>query len=731
MRHNSIKTLPWQLNFLGMKKLSTLLIICSLAVISLNANAQRSDWTIGLSGGLLNVYGDASDYSTFNINGSSPAGALSIQKRFGKAFIPQFQLMGGQMRGRKEYLDVALNGLLVEGSLKAQFDLMKLLNEDSKLEISPNIGIAAGYYSSEITRESTGIPITNAGHVNQGEQFGFAAAWGGRVGYQINETWSAFTGLDMRYYFTDELDAYRGLNLPANIESGNDWTSYIFVGIGYTLGGGGNSGDISKDIDPKRLFNGQFTYNNLPKSGVGLNLYDEEDNLLSTAETDNSGNFSFPGLKPNKEYTVRVVEEDEQYAKNGNIYVINEAKEKVAIADKKGTNRFVYTHITQDDVALLAPVEVDNAETSMKGLFTYKKLAKVGVKLNLYNQSGDKIASTVTDIGGQFKFQGLSPNETYLVKLNEDDEDLFNEGRLYILNSENKRVEKTTRPKFNEFTFEQVGMNAVNQMPILVESDEEAKMKGVFVYNDLPKAGVKVYIVDEKDNKIDSVITGVDGSFQFSELEPNKNYMMRIDEKSVPDTKGVEFFFLNAENEPVMRAGTEKNNKFSFSALPEDEIAGLQVLKVEVAGEGKLLYRRESVDGEYIEASDADSAQVHVFDVVEGTPDSKDKPVNKKTNIYNVDFEKETIYFEHNKYSISQDQTGSKGSVIAKKMKDNPAMRIQIQGYASQPGTEAYNSLLSQRRADELKELLIEKYGIDKGRIEAIRKGEDPSTDEN
>lgn len=713
-----------------MKRLSTLLIICSLAVISFSARAQRSDWTLGLSGGLLNIYGDASDYNTFNINGSSPAGALSIQKKIGKAFIPQFQVMGGQMTGQKTYLDVALSGLLIEGTLKAQFDLMKLLNEDAKLEVSPNIGFAAGYYTSEISRESTGVPVSNSFNVNQGEKFGFAAAWGGRVGYQINDTWSAFTGLDMRYYLTDQLDAYQGLNLPVQTESGNDWTSYAYLGVGFTLPAGkGNTGDIEKDVDPKKIYNGQFTYNNLPKSGVSLNLYDEDDKLLGTSETDNGGNFTFSSLKPNKDYIIRLAEEDEEFAKNGNIYVTNQSGEKVAISDKKGDNKFMYTHMTQEDVALLAPVEVDNTETSMKGLFTYKKLAKGGVKLNLYNQSGEKVASTVTDIGGQFKFQGLSPDEAYVVKLNEDDEDLFNEGRLYILNSENKRVEKTTRPKFNEFTFTQIGMDDVNQLPVLVETDEEAKMKGVFVYNDLPKAGVKVYIVDEKDNKIDSVITGVDGSFQFSELAPNKNYMMKIDENSVPDTKGVEMFFLNADNEPVMRAGTERDNKFSFSALPDDEIAGLQVLKVEQAGEGKLLYRRESVDGEYIEASDADSAEVHAFEIVQGTPDSKDKPVDKMANIYNVDFEKETIFFEHNKYSISQDQNGSKGSVIAKKMKANPAMRIQIQGYASQPGTEAYNRLLSQRRADELKELLIEKYGIDKGRIEAIGKGEDPSSD--
>ena len=166
---------------------------------------------------------------------------------------------------------------------------------------------------------------------------------------------------------------------------------------------------FEKDIDPKKLFNGQFTYNNLPKSGVKLELYDDKDELLSTTETDNSGNFSFPKLKPNKEYMVRLADEDADLGKNGKIYVINEAREKVAIADKKGDNRFVYTHITQDELAMLAPVEVETEETTMKGLFTCKKLAKGGVKLNLYNQSGEKVASTVTVIGGQFKIPRLEP----------------------------------------------------------------------------------------------------------------------------------------------------------------------------------------------------------------------------------------------------------------------------------------------------------------------------------
>jgi outer membrane protein OmpA-like peptidoglycan-associated protein len=255
-------------------------------------------------------------------------------------------------------------------------------------------------------------------------------------------------------------------------------------------------------------------------------------------------------------------------------------------------------------------------------------------------------------------------------------------------------------------------------------------MKGVFTYNDLPKAGVKLYIVDAEDNRIDSVTTGVDGSFKFSELTPNKAYMLKVADGMVADPNGIDVFFVNQEGDPVMRAGVEEGERFSFEAMDEGDLASLQVLHQEVAGQGKMLYRRESMDGEYIKGGEADEDAMRGFELVDGTPDSKDKPRDPKEALYNVSFEKETIFFEHNKYSIDQNQDGSKGSVIAKKLKANPAMRIEIQGYASQPGTEAYNLLLSQRRADELKRLLVEKYGIDPGRIVPVGKGEDPAVTE-
>lgn len=54
----------------------------------------------------------------------------------------------------------------------------------------------------------------------------------------------------------------------------------------------------------------------------------------------------------------------------------------------------------------------------------------------------------------------------------------------------------------------------------------------------------------------------------------------------------------------------------------------------------------------------------------------------------------------------------------------NPAMRIVIVGFASQPGTAAYNMALGLRRAEAAKAYLV-KQGIDPIRIEIATRGEE------
>jgi peptidoglycan-associated lipoprotein len=82
----------------------------------------------------------------------------------------------------------------------------------------------------------------------------------------------------------------------------------------------------------------------------------------------------------------------------------------------------------------------------------------------------------------------------------------------------------------------------------------------------------------------------------------------------------------------------------------------------------------------------------------------------------------ETIRFRHDQSSLSD----SAKVVLDRKVpifRDNPAMRIVISGFASQPGTHEYNLALGLRRAEAARTYLISQ-GVDPIRIEIATEGE-------
>jgi outer membrane protein OmpA-like peptidoglycan-associated protein len=60
---------------------------------------------------------------------------------------------------------------------------------------------------------------------------------------------------------------------------------------------------------------------------------------------------------------------------------------------------------------------------------------------------------------------------------------------------------------------------------------------------------------------------------------------------------------------------------------------------------------------------------------------------------------------------------------IAQVMVQYPQTRIRVEGYTDSQGAESYNQRLSERRADSVKNLLVDQ-GVDSARIEAVGYGE-------
>ncbi|WP_210395890.1 OmpA family protein [Motiliproteus sediminis] len=67
---------------------------------------------------------------------------------------------------------------------------------------------------------------------------------------------------------------------------------------------------------------------------------------------------------------------------------------------------------------------------------------------------------------------------------------------------------------------------------------------------------------------------------------------------------------------------------------------------------------------------------------------------------------------------------------LAYVLKADPDTRVTIHGHTDSQGAAAYNQDLSQRRADAVKQYMVDNYGVDAGQLEAVGHGEsDPIAD--
>ncbi len=97
----------------------------------------------------------------------------------------------------------------------------------------------------------------------------------------------------------------------------------------------------------------------------------------------------------------------------------------------------------------------------------------------------------------------------------------------------------------------------------------------------------------------------------------------------------------------------------------------------------------------------------------------------KKAEIVKNTIAIENIYFDFNKANIKSESALSLNKILVV-LNENPTMKIRINAHTDSRGSDQYNLVLSEKRAQETKQYLVKK-GIDKNRIEAKGLGESTS----
>jgi outer membrane protein OmpA-like peptidoglycan-associated protein/tetratricopeptide (TPR) repeat protein len=218
-----------------------------------------------------------------------------------------------------------------------------------------------------------------------------------------------------------------------------------------------------------------------------------------------------------------------------------------------------------------------------KVLFSYNindPAPKMGV--SLVNDSGNVVATGTTDSLGTFKFTKLNPDRKYIVKVDESDPRLVGKKRIYLADSNGKIVSVTlVEANMGKFSFTQLPPD-LSRLPRMDAVDKNINIAGNLLHGDesQPIAGVKINLLNSNGQVLESATTNEFGSFVFSNLPPDENYMFQVDvhDTKLPTNSRIE---LTDKNGNTIQSFTLTNgNNFRFSLLAKDSLA-IKKMKVE------------------------------------------------------------------------------------------------------------------------------------------------------
>lgn len=85
-----------------------------------------------------------------------------------------------------------------------------------------------------------------------------------------------------------------------------------------------------------------------------------------------------------------------------------------------------------------------------------------------------------------------------------------------------------------------------------------------------------------------------------------------------------------------------------------------------------------------------------------------------------------SILFDVDQYTVNATEM-KKLAAVARVMKDNPDTKFNLYGFCDKSGSDKYNQKLSEKRVNEVKRLLVKKYGIAEDRLSTEGKGKSAS----
>ncbi len=426
-----------------------------------------------------------------------------------------------------------------------------------------------------------------------------------------------------------------------------------------------------------------------PLKNKTVSLINKKGEVISTSQTTNHGLFVFKKVNTQDVSQLSVYVSSADNPNKDKIKLTNTASEKVELSNT--TDNLIYTFKNSNETNLIKQLTDNDFNYNIAGkiIATNGDAKKVISNKNVYllGSKNNIIQKTKTNILGTFLFSNIKSDETYSIAYDSADAETNFIMNLYSVKDKFiKRLDSVSGKKF-VYKFLSVTGSTFND---LVMDDSELRMNiKLKIFGDNknnPISDLKVLLLNDKYQTIDSAITDKDGDFTFKHLPYTKQVLLTAEnEKNILESFNNILVFDNQEN-LIKIVSNVKGSKFKYRPLSTEQSKFTDIY----------------VDDPWLS-------------IIE-----KEKSANKKTGATETIVE--NILFEFNKSEL-QEQSKQTLDKVVLAMLSNEQFNIELSAHSDSKGSDSYNLKLSEQRANSAKKYIISK-GISESRITAKGYGE-------
>jgi outer membrane protein OmpA-like peptidoglycan-associated protein len=425
-----------------------------------------------------------------------------------------------------------------------------------------------------------------------------------------------------------------------------------------------------------------------PLKNKPVHIVNKKGEIIATTQTGNNGVFVFRNIDSDIAEGVNITLNANDNPTNAKVKLQDSNNETVLLSAKNANN--VYSFNKDANHNIIEKLIDNDYMYNIAGKLvstngTIKKVMS-GKSVYLLNNKNTVIQKVKTNALGNFLFTKIIPGQEYNIAY--DSADAEEHFIMNLFSTKDKFIRRIDSVSNKKFIYRFLAVCTGSGFTDLVIDDADLKMnvRGR-LYGDNknnPLTGMKVMLLNDKFETIDSAMTNKDGDFTFRHLPYTRQILFTADnEKNILESFNNILVFDNEDN-LIKLVSLVKGHKFHYKPLPTEQ----------------SLLSEIYVDDPWLSVMERE----------------KNAGVNTTETIV------ENILFEFNKAELLPQSQQTLDKVILA-MTANKSFRVELSAHSDSKGSDAYNLKLSEQRAASAKAYIISK-GIASDRITAKGYGE-------